>query len=96
MTAAPKIAPRRAADWQPIETAPKDGSPVRCRREVDGCPMFEGIAAWRTVTFPAGYYGGFFLPEEIATGWMRVDIDKRAPEPTHWLPSAGPGEVARG
>ena len=77
--------------WQPIETAPKDGRTLRVRRVYKGEVIFEGLAAWRTVTFPAfmnGRYG--FEPAYTDTGWMKPDKDKRFPEPTHWRPHPAP------
>jgi hypothetical protein len=48
--------------------------------------MFDGKAAWRTVTLPETFVAGMLVHEETVTGWMRIDEDKRAPEPTHWMP----------
>lgn len=43
------------AEWQPIQTAPKDGSTVAVRRIYDGQVIYEGPAAWRTVRFVASF-----------------------------------------
>lgn len=80
--------------WELIETAPKDGQTLRVRRVYKGEVIFEGLAAWRTVTFPAfmnGRYG--FEPAHTDTGWMKPDKDKRFPEPTHWLPAPPKGDA---
>lgn len=82
-------------DWQPIETAPKDGSTITVRREFCGSTIYEGPAAWRTVHFkgldpdPLGRpEPAWVCRDEIATGWMHPAgvKDKRVPEPTHWKP----------
>lgn len=75
-------------DWQPIETAPKDGTVVRVSRVVDGERLFVMDASWREATFPpfSDAASGLSLPEENVTGWMAADMDKRAPTPTHWHP----------
>lgn len=82
------------SDWQPISTAPKDGSIIDVRRVDEGKVAFAGQASWRTVTFPAlpphPIGGDIYAPEETVTGWMCADVDKRFPEPTHWKPR---GEV---
>lgn len=82
------------SDWQPIDTAPKDGSTITVKRVHEGRVIYEGPAAWRTVHFPAlpdDTLGRSRLPEDEAydaTGWMYpADVqDKRVPEPTHWKP----------
>lgn len=79
------------AEWQPIETAPRDGTVIQYRRMYEGREMFKGRACWRAVTF-----GALFDPltgERIAdayrgAGWMYPDRKKRVPEPTHWMPIA--------
>lgn len=73
--------------WKTIDGAPKDGRTIRVRRIINGEVLFERDAAWRTVEFPAYSAGGMFVPPERATGWMYSDVDKRVPEPTHWLPA---------
>ena len=74
-------------DWQPIDTAPKDGATIRTARIVDGEILFTQRSSWRTITFPALDNGQHGLePPYTATGWMKDDADKRAPEPTHWMP----------
>ena len=73
--------------WQPIETAPKDGTTIRAARIVDGCVLFTQLSSWRTVTFPALDNAKHGLePPFNSTGWMKDGADKRAPEPTHWMP----------
>ena len=69
------------ADWQPIESAPMDGTRVRLGHELDTssmkadtiCPTFGHWDGERWITscfftFPGGRYG-------LVTG-----------QPTHWMP----------
>jgi len=76
-------------DWQDIANAPKDGSTVKVKRLHGKSVVYEGPAAWRTVHFGALHdpiSGDCFAEAIDATGWMRVDSERRVPEPTHWLP----------
>lgn len=70
-------------EWQSIESAPKDGTVIRYRRARHSQVLFEGLAVWRTVHFPAYDEAA---PAFEATGWMYPDREKRVPEPTHWMP----------
>jgi hypothetical protein len=73
--------------WRQIDTAPKDGSTIQVKRIYQGKTIYEGPAAWRQVRFKALFdplSGEKFADDELATGWMYPDIDKRVPEPTHW------------
>lgn len=75
--------------WEDIASAPKDGTPVQVKRVYEGRVVYEGLAVWRTVRFPALYdplSGERFADDESVTGWMRVDSEHRVPSPTHWLP----------
>ena len=74
--------------WQPIESARKDGSVIMVKRVFDGRIVYKGPAVWRTVQFGSlrdPITQEIFADERDATGWMRVDIDKRVPAPTHWM-----------
>ena len=81
------------ADWQSIDTAPKNGTPITVKRVYQGRVVYEGPAVWRAVTFPALPPDPLGRPELVetgpytATGWMRVDREKRVPTPTHWKPT---------
>jgi hypothetical protein len=78
-------------EWQPIDTAPKDGTAIKVKRVYQGRVAFEGYASWRTVNFGElrdPLSGEIFAQAENATGWMCTDIDKRFPEPTHWMPAS--------
>jgi hypothetical protein len=77
--------------WQPIETAPKDGTPIHAKRVLDNGHVFwRGKTVWRQVKFPAcvDAYGNLIPYGEAyeTEGWMSAIEDKRVPEPTHWQP----------
>jgi hypothetical protein len=82
--------------WQDIKSAPRDRT-IRVRRMHAGAAVFEGVAAWRTVHFPAmppdPMTGEVYADAEDATGWMYPDRDKRVPEPTHWQPLPSPPDI---
>ncbi|MGI4811924.1 MAG: hypothetical protein ACRYGG_01075 [Janthinobacterium lividum] len=71
--------------WQPIETAPKDGTFIRYQRRHEGKTIFQGKAVWREVEFLSFVDRHGLAPGFIATGWMYIDKQKRVPEPTHWM-----------
>lgn len=80
------------SEWLNMETAPKDGTVIKVKRVFEGGLIYEGLACWRTVKFPAlpphPLSGDIYAPAEDATGWMRHDSEHRVPEPTHWMPAA--------
>lgn len=75
--------------WQDISTAPRDGTPIRYRRDIDGKTVFRGVTAWReNVSVPPvlGAYGEEIWSATTISGWMHPDAPKRTPAPTHWMP----------
>lgn len=85
------------SEWQPIETAPKDGSPVLLflKKAVDRNYSVRGICDFHAIGF--WLYGGWKSIEvedcgtmggEL-TGWMSdwVSLDL---EPSHWMPLPEP------
>jgi hypothetical protein len=72
-----------ADGWQPIETAPKDGSAVWVGSPHSICPAYFYVEAWRN-WFKGPRYenvhlgSAAFAPEEI---WFK---------PTHWMPLPKP------
>lgn len=62
------------SDWQPIDTAPKDGTHV--------------LLVWPTSGPLVGYwFGGDGARGECAPpGWRGAEYHSRLVPPTHWLP----------
>lgn len=65
------------SDWQPIETAPKDGQFIAFARGASGSPMdvFYGVAEW-VEKKSGGFVEGWFWNYAI--------------RPTHWMPLPEP------
>lgn len=85
-----------AAQWQPIETAPKDGSPFVIRREGEGFDTYE-----------VGYYDPYYFARyEPAEGGLYRKIEDKIGDwrgfnnfhrATHWTPLPPPSAIrARG
>lgn len=77
------------SEWQSMESAPTDGTPVQVKRVYMGRTIYEGPAVWRQVEFGACFdpiSGEQFAEPEKVSGWMYPDVDKRVPHPTHWRP----------
>lgn len=85
-------------DWQPIETAPKDGSVIYARRVYQGKIIKEGRAVWginsadapMRQSSPGGLYGSIPPDNEYADTprWLTEDRRYSFPTPTHWKPDA--------
>lgn len=71
------------SDWQPIETAPKDGTPIigKCLTSVFDC-------RWVSSDEAAYLDGG--PPESYEAGWGPLDCPSDLVYPTHWIPWPGP------
>lgn len=62
------------SEWQPIETAPRDGTIVRVWREEFG----EFVMAWNDKR--SRWEGKHWGPIRALSIWWDID----APQPTHW------------
>ena len=67
------------SEWQPIETAPKDGTLILAW---DGCQ--HDICEWWD-----GSISGVRGPSERDAGWW-IDNDRGEMKPTHWQPLPDP------
>ena len=65
------------SEWQPIETAPKDGTPIIVARHMPSWGWVRGWATWESVCGISGWLSrGFFNPPgELGLA-----------HPTHWMP----------
>jgi hypothetical protein len=90
-------------DWQPIETAPKDGTPIllwAARQRVDSCGAFSDfndphvhVAAWVDEPFsaaglPPGHWEGDAVTLECGGEDTWTAAIYLAP--THWMPLPQP------
>jgi len=74
--------------WQPIETTPRDGSPVKVRRVFDGEVTHEGMAYYGDLTVDYGEDAIALNMEPIHIHhgvWVRCDCPYLFPSPTEWL-----------
>lgn len=68
-------------DWKPIDTAPKDGTPVHCRwpgydPDVE---YHEGLCVWKRDWYALG------KPVELEIWWTGPEFkNPTAKPPTHW------------
>ncbi len=70
------------ADWQPIETAPKDGTDILLAAHWRGERWLQGIGRWRDERY-----------QENTPGWGWTWYAS----PSHWMPLPNPPkEVANG
>ncbi len=68
-------------EWQPIETAPKDGTHVLLYRSGEYASLHEGY--WKLSHFGGSHAWG-------GAGWTFAGFD----QPTHWMPlPAPPGDI---
>ncbi len=72
------------SEWQPIETAPKDGTRVLA---FDGSQII-------TVDYQEPSYIGVNNHIKIEESWVQISDSGRATDfyPTHWMPLPGPPE----
>lgn len=72
--------------WQPIETAPKDGTTILITREMEMFGWVRGYATYQTISGIGGGWvsHGFGVFGELGLG-----------NPTHWMPLPDPPAVIR-
>lgn len=86
-------------DWQPIDSAPKDGSKAWVRRVYNGNAQEARWAVWGPMasdapmrsSAPGGLYAPIPADNAYAdeSGWCTEDRRYHVPTPTEWRP-AGP------
>ena len=64
-------------DWQPIETAPKDGATVIVGRDMGDFGFIRGYARWEGEGHVAGW---------ISCGFDPISSNLGLAHPTHWMP----------
>lgn len=74
-------------DWQPIETAPKDGTPITAKRVYEGRLVWEGECSWQEhINEPLWdeLRGEWFGGHSKSMRWKYLDKPYCVPTPTHW------------
>jgi hypothetical protein len=80
------VLPLLQQDWQPIETAPKDGTEILACRMHEDCLVVMGVTSWGICrSRPDGYIAGDGLPI-----WRAYDPSFLFPTPTFWMPLPEP------
>ncbi len=89
LAAAPAAAPApaQAEGWQPIETAPKDGTTIIAYEpggtypSGNAFPACVGTAYWRNAdTLNPGMWCGPYNPRDYPTHWMPLPVPPSAPD----------------
>lgn len=67
--------------WHSIDTAPRDGTPIRVMYEWDGCSVEDGVYFAATRQCMLGARAG-----ECGPGFVSAEAGNLPVEPTHWMP----------
>lgn len=67
-------------EWRPIETAPKDGTPIL------GCRPYESAYNLHPADHPTTIYWGTYHPNSPGKGAWRDGNGHKRPYMTHWMP----------
>jgi hypothetical protein len=78
------------ADWQPIETAPKDGTEIILYRPSDEHRSAKRWISWWYDKTETQYGRITYEVHEWWGGTFLSDPERRPPEPTHWMPLPEP------
>ena len=70
---------RMKVEWQPIETAPKDGTPLLLASRSDVGPNYTAVGVWDCDS-----------AEEGGQCWRDRIFDADQLAPTHWMPLPDP------
>jgi hypothetical protein len=79
--------------WQPIETAPRDGSYILAARFKNGDEfLWAKHSRWMTAEEIAEIEGG--APDQWCANWQDGDNEAEPCFPTHWMPLLTPPEAS--
>jgi hypothetical protein len=76
---------KSSMEWQPIETAPKDGSLILCGNKMEIAIASWSTSAWVSKKQDDGSYGA----------WLVFDArsDSETISPSHWMPLPDPPQI---
>ena len=78
--------------WQPISTAPKDGTSILIFEAQDGTTGTVRVSRWRDDTIPTGWTGG----DRVPSHWLPLPLPPNKPIPASSNPVAAAMESHAG